>query len=167
MQLHTAIKRAYESYKSSGIKELLASSSKVYREYPFQMRTGRIDISGTIDVLFFDPHHEVWTILDYKSNEIPAEQIAEEIQRHSYDIQMQLYALAVSRLLHVEHIRSILFFTFPGCVYDAVDLSSNTLKALEKRIVTFLEQLSEGTLDVSQKQLVCEDCEYRFYEACS
>jgi ATP-dependent helicase/nuclease subunit A len=166
MQLHSAIKRAYESYTSSGIKALLASSPKVYREYPFQMRTGRIYMSGTIDVLFFDPHHEMWTILDYKSNEIPAEQIVEEIQRHGYDIQMQLYTLAVSRLLHVDHIRSILLFTFPGCVYDAVDLSSNTLKALEKRITAFLEQLSEGTIDVSQKQLACEECEYRFYEAC-
>jgi hypothetical protein len=141
-------------------------SPEVYREYPFELRIGRADISGTIDVLFFDAQREMWTILDYKSNEIKREQIAEVIKQHGYDIQMQLYALAVSRLLRTDRIRSILFFTFPGCVYDAVELSPEILKTLETNILSFLDQVSEGRIEVSQKQLECEECGYRFYKAC-
>jgi ATP-dependent exoDNAse (exonuclease V) beta subunit len=167
MQLHDAIQRAYDHYQASGLRDLLAISPHVHREYPFQLRIGQADISGTIDVLFFDPDHETWTILDYKSNEIETEQVAEEVRRHGYDIQMQMYALAVSRLLHTGRIRSVLFFTFPGSLYDAVDLSPHTLKVLEMNISNFLAQLSTGTIDVSHKQSPCEECGYLLYKVCS
>ena len=164
MRLDDAISRAYQNYKMSGLRELLSVAPKVYREYPFVLRIGRAEISGTLDVLFFDPQREMWTILDYKSNEIEPGRIGEEIGRHGYDRQMQMYALAVSRLFRTEHIRSLLFFTFPGCLYEAVDLSPNTLTALEISIVAFLDRLAEGVIEVSQKPVNCEDCVYRLYE---
>ena len=123
MRLDTAIQRAYSSYVETGLQDVLARSPEVQREYSFYLPLGQVRISGILDVLFRDPETQTWTILDYKTNEVEAEQIEAEIQHHGYNIQMQVYALAVSRLLQPESVKAILFFTFPGCRYEAIDLS--------------------------------------------
>ena len=166
MNLEAAIQQAYENYISTGLQGLLATSPEIHREYPFYLKSGRVYISGILDVLFLDPADGAWTILDYKSNEIEARQIEEEIQKHGYDIQMQLYALAVSRLMNTDHVKSILFFTSPGCRYEHVDLSPNMLKTFETRILNSLDQLSEEILEVPQEKPACETCAYRFYGVC-
>ncbi len=166
MHLEAAIQKAYKNYMSSGMKELLANSPEVHREYHFQLKIGQVYISGILDVLFFDPAENTWRILDYKSNEIEDHQIEEEIRKHGYDIQMQIYALAVSRLLHTEQVKCILFFTAPGCRYEEFDLSSDTLKDLETRLVNCISQLSEGSIEFTQQKIVCAQCEYQLYKIC-
>jgi ATP-dependent helicase/nuclease subunit A len=162
MQLEAMVRRAYAHYRASGLRERLAAAPQVYRETPFTLPLGQARISGALDVLFFDPQFAAWTILDYKSNVIAAGQLADEIHAHGYAVQMQMYALAVRRLLRVERVRSLLFFTFPGLVYDAVDLSPAALEALEARLAAFLAHLAAGrrpacTTDARR----CETCPYR------
>ena len=161
MRLIEAIHRAHRHYAQSGLRELLARSSRIYREYPFALRLGRAELSGTIDVLCYDPQEAAWIILDYKSNEIEIAQVGEEITRHGYDLQIQMYALAVSRLLRTTSLRSLLFFTFPGCVYDAVDLSPAALQAREQHIAAFLDRLAAGVIECAPQPSCCEECAYQ------
>lgn len=166
MRIDALVVRTLQHYQQSGLRELLARSSQVHREYPFRLRVGRADISGTLDVLFFDPDRQIWTILDYKSNEIASEQIPEEIGRHGYGLQMQLYALAVSRLFQVADVRSILFFTFPGSLYDAIDLSPEALEQVTETLSSSLDRLAEGVTENAHDPQICEECGYKGYGVC-
>ncbi len=166
MNLDAAIRNAYNSYLSTGLKALLANSPEVHREYGFQLKLGQAHISGIIDVLFMNPEDNTWTILDYKSNEIEAREIEAEIQKHGYDIQMQIYALAVARLLQTEQVRSILFFTVPGVRYEEIDLSPNALKNVEVKMANYVDKLSAEPIAMRQDGEVCEACEYRLAGIC-
>ena len=149
--LDAAIRKAAEHYQSSGIKELLARSPQVYREYPFQLKIRQAEISGVLDVLYLDPKDRVWTILDYKSHDIEPHQIADTIHEHGYDVQLRLYALAVSRLLQVEHIRGTLFFTSPGCLYEEIDLSPTARKQFEDTLSASLSRFPESVQNATER----------------
>ncbi len=99
------------------------------------------------------PEDHTWRILDYKSNEIAVEQIEAEIQRHGYDVQMRIYALALSRLLQTDRITCTLFFTFPGCRYEALDLSPSALKRFEQELFTTLQQLKKNPLEMTKEEI--------------
>ncbi|GAK57705.1 putative helicase [Candidatus Vecturithrix granuli] len=161
MHLDDAIQHAYSSYVNTGLQQLLAYSIEIHREYPLYLSLGQARISGILDVLFRDPERQTWTILDYKTNEIGTEQIEEEIRCHGYDVQMQIYALAVSRLLQTDQVNGILFFTFPGCRYEAIDLSPSALKRFEEQLLTALQQLTKNPLEMTSDKSFCELCEYR------
>ena len=161
MGLDAAINKARIHYESSGLKDLLASSAEVHREYPFQLKLGQAAISGVLDVLFLDAVTNTWTILDYKSNEVEIEEIEGEISKHGYDIQMQMYALAVSRLLQVSEVRCILFFTFAGSRYETIDLSQDALHKLEKTLSSALENISKGNIPTTPNPQECASCHYR------
>ena len=167
MHLETAIQNAYKNYLAVGLKELLANSPEVHREYEFLLKTGRADISGIFDVLFLDPTDNIWTILDYKTNDIEAHQIEEIIRQHGYDVQMQIYALAVSRLLQTEQVKCILFFTAPGYRHEQFDLSPGSLKQIEMTLHSYLEKLSTDIIEAFPNQQICENCDYRQTGICS
>jgi hypothetical protein len=147
------------------LQERLTGSPQVYREYSFALRIGRLDISGTLDVLFWDDERQQWTILDYKSNEITTEQVENEMIKHRYDIQMQLYALAVSRILHVDSLHSLIFFTVPGVVYDAVDLSQATLENLLDDIERHVTDILNDRFETGE-EAPCDNCGYLGYGQC-
>lgn len=161
MRLDAAIQRAYSTYVSTGLQNLVARSPEIYREYPFYLSLGHIRVSGILDVFLRDPDDHTWRILDYKSNEIAVEQIEAEIQRHGYDVQMRIYALALSRLLQTDRITCTLFFTFPGCRYEALDLSPSALKRFEQELFTALQQLKKNPLEMTKEGSFCKHCEYR------
>lgn len=161
MRLDSAIQRAYRSYVQSGLQDVLARSPEIHREYPFYLSLAQVRISGILDVLFRDPETRTWTILDYKTNEVESDGIEAEIQHHGYGVQMQVYALAVSRLLQVEQINAILFFTFPGYRYESLDLSPVALQRFEQRLLAALQKLAENPLEMTQDHELCETCPYR------
>ncbi len=165
MNLDEAIRNAYQHYVSTGLRELVASSPEIYREYPFQLRVGQAHISGVIDMLFLDPRDHTWTILDYKSNDIERPEVENDVRTHGYDIQMQIYGLAVSRLLPTERVKSLLFFTCPGVWYEQVDMTPEALRRLEQDITEGVMTLSENVVEMCRDTQQCEGCEYRVYKA--
>ncbi len=158
--LDAAIVRAGEHYAASGLKELLARSSQVWREHPFLLRLQQADVSGILDVLFRDPADGVYTILDYKTNQVEAADVPAEIRRHGYERQMTMYALAVSRLLKVEQIRGILFFTHPNVRYETFDFSMPTLAAFESDLTAILRQLAQQSVPCADNRTICRECQY-------
>lgn len=67
-------------------------------------------LQGKIDVLVKDPAG--WWILDYKTDRVTADSVAEAVER--YRVQMQLYRLAVETIFGVPVRRCVLYFLAPG-----------------------------------------------------
>ncbi len=167
MDVETLILRTARHYRETGLQGLLAASPQVYREYAFALRIGQIEVSGTLDVLFWDAERQQWTILDYKSNEIAADEVEAEMTKHRYDIQMQLYALAVSRILNVENLDCLVFFTVPGVVYDAVDVSATARQSLIADIEHRIAAITGDRFDtLDDAQPPCAECAYHTYGQC-
>ena len=159
-RLDAAIARAGAHYAANGLKDLLARSPQVWREHPFMLRLQQADVSGILDVLFRDPADGIYTILDYKTNQVEAADVPEEIRRHGYERQMTMYALAVSRLLHVEQMRGILFFTHPNVLFTTFDFSPPALAAFEAELTAALRQLTQETVPRADDRAMCRECPY-------
>lgn len=167
MELERVILQAARHYDRSGLRELVATAAPVYRERAFALRIGQLDVSGTLDALLWDAEGRQWKILDYKSNDIAADGVEAEIAKHRYDIQMQLYALAVARILRTDAVGSVLFFTVPGVVYDAVDVSEPARQRLLEAITSRLAALRAGDLAAFEPSPgACADCGYGIYGGC-
>ena len=120
-----------------------------------------------MDVLFRNPADGVWTILDYKTNQVAAEEVEAEIRRHGYAAQMTLYACAVSRLLRAETIRGMLFFTFPNVRYERFDFSPAALTAFEAQFNAALRRLSGNAPACADDANACAECPYARAGICS
>ncbi len=101
---------------SERAREVLSAGGGL-TEIPFTLVTpgGRID--GTVDRLYRAPDG-VWTVLDYKTNRLPADSDAAGVcLGHAYDVQLMLYAVAAARLKSLVpngRVRTVLFFTSSG-----------------------------------------------------
>jgi ATP-dependent helicase/nuclease subunit A len=71
-------------------------------------------IQGVIDCLYQDTAGN-WHILDFKTNDVSAKRIAEEAER--YELQLQVYAIAVERTLGKAPKELVLHFLQPGLEY--------------------------------------------------
>jgi ATP-dependent helicase/nuclease subunit A len=99
----------------------LASAKAIHREIDFLLAwppdapnpDGQY-IQGVIDCLYQDAAGD-WHILDFKTNDVSAERIAEEAER--YELQLQVYAIAVERALRKSPKELVLRFLTPGVEY--------------------------------------------------
>ena len=166
-RLEPILARTAAHYTACGLKDLLTRSPEAHREYPFLLKLGNAEFSGIMDVLFRDPADGVWTILDYKTNQVAAGEVDAEIRRHGYAAQMTLYACAVSRLLRAETIRGMLFFTFPNVRYERFDFSLAALTAFEAQFNAALRRLSGDAPACADDASACAECPYARAGICS
>jgi ATP-dependent helicase/nuclease subunit A len=71
-------------------------------------------IQGVIDCLYQDAAG-AWHILDFKTNDVSAKRVAEEAAR--YELQLQVYAIAIERALGKSPKELVLHFLRPGLEY--------------------------------------------------
>ncbi|MBI3313743.1 MAG: UvrD-helicase domain-containing protein [Candidatus Omnitrophica bacterium] len=83
-----------KNFAASPVFKKLQQAKAVYRELPFVLNERHGLIYGVIDLLFQDARGH-WYVLDYKT----AVGSADKIASSGYDLQIQIYALAVSRIL--------------------------------------------------------------------
>src|SRR5262249_46973603 len=96
----------------------LANARAVHREIDFLLSwppgqpntTGRY-IQGVIDCLYQD-REDNWHILDFKTNDVTATNIAQEAQQ--YELQLQVYAIALEHTLKTSPKELALHFLRPG-----------------------------------------------------
>lgn len=95
----------------------ISASETVYRELEFLLawppdaeNHGRY-LQGFIDCLYEEGPGR-WTVLDYKTNDVAAEQVAQAAA--AYEMQMLLYALAVERVVGAAPSELALCFLRPG-----------------------------------------------------
>ena len=97
--------RLLKLFMQTELFERLRRARRVLRELPFILNERHGMVQGIIDVIFEETDGS-WHILDYKT----AVGSAEQVKSHEYGLQIQLYALAVERLLRKTPATGILYF---------------------------------------------------------
>jgi CRISPR/Cas system-associated exonuclease Cas4 (RecB family) len=95
-------------------------------------------------------------IVDYKTNDISAEEIPEKVQL--YQLQMQLYTKALEAIYKKEVNEAILYFLVPNSPV-VVDTTEEACKGLYKTLDTFFSTHKKGDFIRARKQ-ECRWCEF-------
>ncbi|MBI3307653.1 MAG: UvrD-helicase domain-containing protein [Candidatus Omnitrophica bacterium] len=94
-----------KAFIQSPVFKKIQSAKAVYRELPFVLNERHGLIYGVLDLLFQDEQGG-WHVLDYKT----AVGSPEKVSESAYDLQIQIYALAVSRILGTAPKSGIIYF---------------------------------------------------------
>jgi len=130
--------RALLDKVGSHISDLMADARQIYHELPFTFQLGARTITGKIDVLFFDGIR--WTILDYKTDDLPATAIYGRARR--YYGQLGVYAAAVEQITG-QPPRTVLYFIRPG---QSVTVKQDQWRAALDRLTADLDMLADGNV---------------------
>jgi ATP-dependent helicase/nuclease subunit A len=121
-----AIGQIRQVFRTEELRQVLSrppGNVELWREKNFEIVIGDHWVTGIFDRVVLTrgadgkPRNAV--ILDFKSNDIPAEMSLSEIAEQ-YRSQLSLYGKALSRMLHLGYsqIRLLLLFTRPGRIYE-------------------------------------------------
>ncbi|GIW71276.1 MAG: hypothetical protein KatS3mg102_0818 [Planctomycetota bacterium] len=158
-----AAERAAASLERTGLAGEIARARCVYREHPFVLRLHGGVIEGTIDLLLEDERG--WTVVDYKTDELQADQVEAAVRERGYDAQIGLYALAAATLCGLgpdrpegpePRVRATLLFTQPGVRLDRA-YGQAELAAIASRAARDLEDIAAGRFPRGSSA-PCEQC---------
>jgi ATP-dependent helicase/nuclease subunit A len=155
-------RRALATFAGSALAREVKGADEVRREQPFALELRNGAVEGTIDLLF--KKGPEWSIVDYKSNAVAAEAVKDEVLAHGYDLQMGLYALAVSRLFRQASVRTTLFFTTPGVAHEET-FDAARLDEVQGRVDRDLAKLAALDLDRPERA-PCATCAYAASGVC-
>lgn len=118
-----------------------------HREYPFQFKLANSLIRGVIDRLLITPTGAY--IIDYKSNQVTANQI--EKAREKYQLQLEIYALAVHYLTGREQIHCRLHFLKPDQSIVS-NYGLDELNTIQEKVIGIIEKLLTATCTGMEQQ---------------
>ncbi|MCX6596745.1 MAG: UvrD-helicase domain-containing protein [Acidobacteria bacterium] len=133
-------KRLANVFSQSPLAAQAMRAARTEREFDIVFELGGTIITGQIDLWFVDQEEVV--IVDYKTDrEAPTGPI--EGQHSGYALQLQIYALALSRLLRRPVTRAVLHYLRPNQLVE-VDLSAAALDRVAQRLQAL--QQAQATL---------------------
>ncbi len=107
-----------DKFLSSSAADALRKAKVLHKEIPFVLPLPSLPqsrLEGTIDVLY-QKENGTWAVLDYKTDKIPQQQVAQRAKE--YERQIQLYAAAAMQILNIPSIRLELFFLTPETLWE-------------------------------------------------
>ncbi len=116
---------------SADSRRLIEARAK-HREIPFVLPlpgAGSAFLEGTIDLLYQDAQGD-WAVLDYKTDRVPADQCAQQAQRHI--VQLRLYGAAAMRILGLPSIRLELYFLRSGTPWSETFTAAQAASFLQQ-----------------------------------
>lgn len=119
----------------------LREAERIYTELPFLYATPKGVLKGQIDLVFRDARGD-WTILDYKTGDVPKKGAAEKAKEHS--LQLGIYALVFERLYGVRPARGVLYFSRAAKAHETA-YDDAALRSVEQRLAAAYAKAS--TLD--------------------
>ncbi|HXG33047.1 MAG TPA: UvrD-helicase domain-containing protein [Bryobacteraceae bacterium] len=121
-------------FQSSELGRRAACAATAEREFDFVMEIEDLILRGQVDLWFEE--NERLVIVDYKTDQLPASEAP--ARAASYAIQLQLYAVALERLLGRRPHEAWVYFLRPG-VAVPVPVSPAELDAARRTVRTFRE----------------------------
>ncbi len=122
-----------------GRKILQASNAR--NEISVTMRLGNDYFTGTIDRLIFNEETGLWEVVDYKTNRVTGEKVAQA--GSAYELQMKGYALLLSRLLPRQEVFPVkLYFVHPAVFYEQ-RFSQDQIRAIEREFLEIIEEIKQ------------------------
>ncbi len=116
-RFRSQLSRHLSRVSQSTFYERMLAAPEQYREKRFHVRHGDLLIEGVMDRLFREGSG-AWVVVDFKTTTLRSERLAAESRAKGYDLQLQFYLWAASRVLGTENIRGVLFFTYTGDLLD-------------------------------------------------
>jgi CRISPR/Cas system-associated exonuclease Cas4 (RecB family) len=148
-----------DRFTTSAIGKKASRATRKEHEYDFLISIDDLILRGQIDLWF--EHNRELILVDYKTDSVRSPLDPKRV--HAYALQLQLYAIALERMVGRPVSRAYLHFLRPNEVVD-VDLSPLQLNAAREYVRTFLE--AQATLDYPLNTGDhCFRCEY-YKEVC-
>ena len=138
-----------QGFLKSSVFKQLQKARQVKREIDFVLNGRHGLIHGKLDLLFEDEKGD-WHILDYKTatgDEAAAHQSA-------YDLQIEIYALAVHKILKIP-VRSGIIYYLKNQNEVAVPFDSGTPGAFFNKLEKKVFDLQQKLLDYSNERIAC------------
>ena len=117
-----------DQFESSDLGRRVATATPVEREFDFLLAIEDVVLRGQIDLWFED------VIVDYKTDNVSPEEAQSRAQ--AYELQLQLYAVAVERLSGKPPDRALLYFLRPNVIVP-VDVSRTSLDTAVEQVRAF------------------------------
>ncbi|MGD9157891.1 MAG: UvrD-helicase domain-containing protein [Desulfobacteraceae bacterium] len=112
--LDRAEKLLRETVNDRQLTSLLADK-KGYAEIPFLTSAlPGIEFGGVMDRIFKDPETGLWSIIDWKSNDLGEKVPDQVISANSYDIQLAFYKWALEKILNEKVDKQYIYFSNHG-----------------------------------------------------
>ncbi len=153
------LSRMLDRFREHELWGRLASARRTLRELDFVMDIGPAELRGQIDLLYADEAGG-WHVVDYKSDRVDEQGLAEHAER--YELQLLLYAAAAARHLQARPEEAALYFLRPGRAHH-FEISAESLSAAESRVSSLAERLirdrRSGGFGLSRGEQ-CPTCPY-------
>jgi ATP-dependent helicase/nuclease subunit A len=137
-----------------------------YFEVPFLVTAlPGIEFRGVIDMIFKNPDTGLWTIIDWKSNDLGEKSPQLVAEESSYDIQLAFYRWAIEKILNEKVEKQYIYFlnngqllecNWPGNPTDIFEKISRKMEQLELR-----GELNRELLALRDNTAECRFCGYK------
>jgi RecB family exonuclease len=154
--LRNRLKESLARFADSDLRRMIANADVIRREERFAFLEDDVLIRGTIDLVARTGDSSV--ILDFKTNTVSPEAVAEAAGR--YRLQLGLYALALSRAEDAVPGRLIIHFLTPG-VSHVTPCDPAFLNEISRTLGRILESLDAGDFGPNRTDR-CGECQYGF-----
>jgi len=132
---------------------------RVDREVEFAVPLDRFVITGTADQVVHTDQGLV--IMDLKTNQITAAEVAPTAAAYSW--QLRIYAWALEAMTGKPVVRTGLYFLFPDLIYYAPDSFLDT-KATERELIQVCRRIQAGEQEGVKAFSMSSDCHYCPYD---
>lgn len=146
---------------STSAKGYAQTDWRIYQEHDFVIPAGEFTVNGLVDQVFVS--EKGIEVVDFKSNWIRAEQIAEV--GASYNVQLRLYAWAMTREFRLPALSSQAYFLIPNQLYslDTLLLDADQTEAwLIKTCATIIQgaEVGETAFPITADCSLCTQLAY-------
>ncbi len=136
--------------------ERLSRAREVASEKSFHIREDGLLITGVIDKLFQQQDGR-WVLVDFKTGEIPKAEIEAKIVEEGYDLQVEIYMWAVSRILSTQDVQGFLFFGHTGDLVP-IEFTPDLAKRCEALIASLPRRLDLSCFPKTKEIQYCYRC---------
>lgn len=163
-----AIRRSLEghvrSLAESGFHQRMKCARRMFREKKFNIRWKDLWITGVLDRLFQEADGR-WVVVDFKTNQIRTDQVEAKVAEMAYDLQVEIYLWAVSRILSTDRLEGALFFTRTGDLRP-IPFDARVADKCERILAQLPRRQSSEEFKKTTAAARCQSCGFYRLEAC-
>ena len=152
------VRRQLKQVAAHPFYERLSRAQTVHSEKPFHVREGGVIITGVIDKLFQERGQQ-WVVVDFKTGEVMSSQIDAKIRQEAYDLQVEVYLWAISRVLSTNKVRGFLFFTHTGDLAP-IGFGPDVARKCEDLIASLPRPVQASRFPKTRDASYCYPCGY-------
>lgn len=150
------IRKSLGRAASHPLLKRISHSRKHYSERRIHVRRqGRL-ITGVIDKLFQD-EGGTWVIVDFKTGDVGSHDSREQVRRHGYDLQVELYLWATSRILATDQLEGFLLLTQSGQSIP-IPFDDSVADRCEELIDDLPRSVDSAEFHRTTEQELCDSC---------